>query len=146
MAGEFVGYGVAGVAHDFFAFNAANAVWQTTTSTYVTPVDADIANYRITATPGSAIPSKFTGDKPPGATRYELRVRGANFAASTLIWEDKVFPENFGVMAITSAGRMDLGLVNGATFTLEDGVEMTDAQQAALTAIKQSVQAMRRSA
>lgn len=80
-----IGYGISGTTHDFFAYNAAGAVWNG--SAFVTWADGSYASYRITATEVGTT-GRFTGSAPSGTVTYELRERGASLALSYVVWTD----------------------------------------------------------
>jgi hypothetical protein len=79
--------GPSGQALDFFAYNAANQVWNG--EAYVAWANAAYATYRIPAVETGAS-GAFTATAPAGMTRFELRLRGASLAASPIVWTESV--------------------------------------------------------
>lgn len=85
MAGELVGYGTSGATYDFFAYNAANEVWDG--AAFVEWDDGDYVSYRIPATE-IGTNGRFVGDSPdPLMTAYEMRTQAVTLAGSNVVWE-----------------------------------------------------------
>lgn len=73
------GYGTSGTTHDFFCYNASNAVWNGTA--FETWSAGSYTTYRVAATELSGS-GAFSGTLPTNAVSYELRERGASLALS----------------------------------------------------------------
>ena len=105
-----IGYGPSGVTCDFFAFNAANEVWDGVG--FVAWVDADYQDYRITATE-TGTSGRFAGTAPTGTFYYELRIRAATLADSIAVYSDQYMVLNVSDGTQTMLGR-------GPTATIHD--------------------------
>src|SRR5690242_9620436 len=83
------GFNKTGGTADFFAYNASTPakIWSVADGEFVTPVDADVADYRIAATPSTPA-DWFAAAAPSGTVEYELRLRGSTLATSPVIYED----------------------------------------------------------
>lgn len=99
MAKRMIGYGASGTAYDFFAYDAAGAVWNG--AAYVAFADVDYATYRIAAVQVGTS-GRFVADEPADAKSFEMRVRAGTLAGSTVVAS--------GVLD----ARVDVRLMNGA--------------------------------
>lgn len=108
------GLGNSALDHDFYAYNAANQIWNGTS--FVTKVAADFLTYRIAASKISnvndpAVDEWFHATAPAGTVRYELLERGATLADSPVVWTDALYAET--AVTQTTAAAIKSGVRSG---------------------------------
>lgn len=119
--------GASGTSHDFFFYNAAGEVWNTTA--FVTWADVDYATYRVAATE-TGMSGRYPVPTPPsGTTEYELRVRGASLALSYTAWEGNIKLETDAATAATQATAIKAKTDLIGTGTAFSGPPVTESGQ-----------------
>ncbi len=113
------GLGIPSGTLDFFVYNNQEKVYSSGTGNYGTWSDGSYINYRVPATEAGTS-GRFTATEPASGLRFELRLRSATLAGSSVVYEDLIHPLSY--QDIVSVSGMVASLSSSTEGSYEVGI------------------------